>query len=353
MKLIQKIISFIILFFLFINCEKKVFHPNAIVLLAVGDVKVGNKKLQVSDIIQENEIIVTGKSSFCDLQILGNESDTVIRIKELSKFSITSQIIKNLNITQPILDKGQVIINLRKLNKHEEFRTQTRTSIIGVRGTKFEVAIDTLGSTNVSVFDGFVSVKVRIPEIESLEPEAIETSSVLKTLDSKESIIKRGESFNVTNNTSQKILLETGIGSALNYIKSNPKVNLDSKIDLKTVSEKITLLDEKVLNPLYKPIEKNTFDEKLKEYDELISIEKGKLKNPSKAMDAIKERNKNQNQSLMKRIESIMGKASESIILKNGQKISGVVIEESNVFIVLTPEGKVEIPKSEVERFDL
>ncbi len=342
------------LFFL-MSCKEKEtqFRPSAIVLLAMGDVKTGKKDLQIADRVNENEVISVGEKSLCDIQILGNESDIVIRMKAFSSLTINSKVKESKNITQAILEKGQMLIHVKKLNKNEELRTLTPTIVSSVRGTKYELEIDKTGNTNLFVYEGNIATKLRIPEIENLSSEKIQASesvkAILSTIDSKESILEAGNSTNVSKKLSEKILKETGLGIALVDLKKDPNMNIDAKLDVKKVSEKLAQLNTNDYTPKVNQIDKNSLEEKLKECEELISIEKGKL-DPSNAKDSIQKRNKDQNQSLLKRIESIMGKASETLILKNGKRYSGVLIDLQNTFLVISPEGRIEIPKSEVER---
>ena len=354
----QRKIFFIFLGFLFflMSCKEKEtsFRPSAIVLLAMGDVKVGEKNLQIADRVSENEVISVGEKSLCDIQILGNKSDIVIRMKALSSLTINSKVNESKNITQTILEKGNVLIHVKKLNQNEELRTLTPTVVSSVRGTKYELVIDKTGDTNLFVYEGSIATKQRIPEIENLSSEKIQTSesvkAVLNTIDSKESILEAGNSANISKNQNEKILKETGLGVVLADLKKDPSMNIDTKLDVKKVSEKLSQFATSDFTPTTKQLDKNSLEEKLKECEELISIEKEKLQDPSNAKESIQKRNKDQNQSLLKRIETIMGKASETLVLKNGQRYSGVLIELSNSFLVISPEGKKEIPKSEVER---
>ena len=51
----------------------------------------------------------------------------------------------------------------------------------------------------------------------------------------------------------------------------------------------------------------------------------------------------------MRRIENIMGKSSETLILTNGTRVQGVVIQQGMDYMVLTPEGRVFYSSAQVQ----
>jgi hypothetical protein len=90
----------------------------------------------------------------------------------------------------------------------------------------------------------------------------------------------------------------------------------------------------------------------LKEFSELIAIEKQKLESET-ASSAVKERNGKQEEVLIKRIEQITGKSFETLILKSGKKVKGVIFLENNQYYVLTPEGQETYKEEEAEGIEL
>ncbi len=97
---------------------------------------------------------------------------------------------------------------------------------------------------------------------------------------------------------------------------------MDFRIIPEKLSEKTTnFKDQEVQAPVVKVLHK-TFDEKLKEYEEIIAVEKTKLADPKLREEEIKKRMKAP--ELMKRIEQIMDKAAETLILKSGERVRGI-----------------------------
>ncbi|MCE9596874.1 MAG: hypothetical protein K8S54_02810, partial [Spirochaetia bacterium] len=50
----------------------------------------------------------------------------------------------------------------------------------------------------------------------------------------------------------------------------------------------------------------------------------------------------------LKRIEQIMSKSAETLALKNGTKVRGVIIQVGQDYMVLTPEGTQTFAESQV-----
>ncbi|HNN81766.1 MAG TPA: hypothetical protein PKL30_22965, partial [Leptospiraceae bacterium] len=91
----------------------------------------------------------------------------------------------------------------------------------------------------------------------------------------------------------------------------------------------------------------------LKEYEELIAIEKKKLETYESVNLAVQERNEKYDEILVKRIEEITGKSFETLILKNGKKVRGAIFLEGNQYYVITPDGQKTFKEEEVESVEL
>lgn len=94
-------------------------------------------------------------------------------------------------------------------------------------------------------------------------------------------------------------------------------------------------------------IAQSDLDRRLREYDELVAISKAKL-DPAGVKIAVTERTKGQRDVLLKRISQVMNKKVETLRLKSGERVSGVVIQQGSNYLVLTPEGRRLIKGSEM-----
>ncbi|MBK7056936.1 MAG: FecR domain-containing protein [Leptospiraceae bacterium] len=335
---------------------KPEFKPQGLVLFVLGEVKMGDKQLKVGDAVHEKESIKTGKKAACDIQITGLDSDVTIRLRENSDFALLGYLKKEVKNLQLKMLTGKILVNTQKLNTKESVETITPTSVVGVRGTKFEVEIGKDSSSSISVYEGKVAAKVVIPEIEALPEDVKEKSSTLQKLDAylieKEVVIESGYTSTVTKKYADKVLKDTGIGEVL---KKADKTKLTEELDKAIVPESFTEKTQKLKDPeVQAPVVKvsaKTFDEKLKEYDEIIAVEKTKLKDQKLKEEEIKKRMKSP--ELMKRIEQIMDKSAETLLLKSGERIQGVIFVEGDKYIVLTPEGRKEFDKEQVQDVEL
>ncbi len=151
-----------LLLILGLNCTKEV-DDHASVIFFVGEVKINGAAVGIGDSIVENDTIITGNLSSCDIKI----GDSIIRIKEKSKvlFSqlLKKGIIENIELG---LDVGKMLCKPKKLMKKESFMVKTPTAVAGVRGTKFTVEADKRKTTRIKVFNGKVKVVKRIKRLE-------------------------------------------------------------------------------------------------------------------------------------------------------------------------------------------
>ena len=364
----KKLIPFskvlILTFSLLFSCKEKSdtpilqeFHPEAIVLLSVGDVTNNGKPLKTSDRIKNLDTIRTGKKSLCDLQIIGIESETVIRMRSESSLKLTGKILRDSKEVSVITEVGGTLIHVNKLGKKEGFSNITPTAVIAVRGTKFEVDIQKNGTTKTTVLDGKIAIKLKLPEIENLSDDLIQKSETLKniigTLDEKEIVIESGFTTEINSEKIKSFLKETGFVDLITNLNPNNVSDIDKKFDPKVVKEKLSKLDNTFVQTLIQKAESKTLEEKLKECEELLIVEKEKLKDPNQIPDVIEQRIKLNEKLVMKRIEQIIGKESEIYKMKDGRRIIGVTASDDGTKLkVQTSNGVTEIMKNDVEEVE-
>jgi hypothetical protein len=54
---------------------------------------------------------------------------------------------------------------------------------------------------------------------------------------------------------------------------------------------------------------------------------------------------------LVNRVEATMGKKSETVILKSGRRLTGVIFQVHTDYVITTPEGEQIIPADSIEGF--
>lgn len=146
-------------------CSKVMEQPDefASVTFFVGDVKKNAVDVQIGEILNEKDIILTGQNASCDIKI----GESMIRIKENSKL-LVSQILRQNNTENVTLglDVGKILCRPKKLMKNENFMVRTPTAVAGVRGTLFTVESDKKKTTRIKVFNGRVNVVKRVDRLE-------------------------------------------------------------------------------------------------------------------------------------------------------------------------------------------
>ena len=161
----NKIVIFLLSFFMAIvfACSKQAEEEYAMITFMIGDVTKNNLMVEIGELINEKDIIMTRKDSFCDIKIGGS----IIRVKEKSKVVI-SNLIKSGNIekTSVGLDVGKMLCKPKKLMKSEEFLVKTPTAVAGVRGTRFTVEADPAKTTRIKVYHGEVKIAKRVKQLE-------------------------------------------------------------------------------------------------------------------------------------------------------------------------------------------
>lgn len=284
----KKFLIFFLIPILFGNCNdtEKEFHRKAIVIVKMGDVKAGGRVLSLSDEITDKDIVTVGSKSVCDLQILDSDSLTVIRLKEFSRFKLTGKQIGSKKETNFVLEVGNAMLNVSKLDKKDGINVVSPVATAGVRGTKYDVAVTGNGSTKINVYEGEVAMKVHIPEMDKYSKEDIKKSKALSaikdSIDSKEIIIEKGHSSEMPKTVEAKIFKESGLEEAS---KKNKLEDLDKSLDQKSLDDNI----EKVEIPI-KDIDQGTMNQRLKEYEELTPIEKDIINDKAKRKAVIQAR---------------------------------------------------------------
>ncbi|MDX1957504.1 MAG: FecR family protein [Leptospiraceae bacterium] len=353
----MKNLFILILLFVISTCKKEENVPvapeakqelSAQVLFVLGDVMIATSKAKLGDEVKLNDLIKVGKKSTVDIQI--KDTETTIRIKENSEFSFNVVVSGQKKKISAKVNNGSALLNIQKLKQDDSFDVKTPTQLAGVRGTKFEVNVDSQGKTKTTVFEGKVSAKVRSEELETLSQDDINKSANLTKLasafEATEVVLEKGQTVQSTKETKDKILKESGLAEVIKNITPEKIAEIDTKIDPKKTEDKLSKLSTTIKQ---KPetMKETEIASKLKEYEELIAIETAKLS--KEGTKAIAERNTANKEIIMKRIETIMGKQAETLVLKDGRKIRGVILQEEERYIVLSPDGKLEFEAKDVE----
>lgn len=358
---------------LFVNCKKENTDTgkanteparkevSALVVFSVGDIKSGDTQVKPGFILKKGETIKTSKKSVCDIQIKGVSSEVVIRIKEDSSLTLDDKWTGDTVTVKPSINMGTALFKVEKLNKDSAVEISTPTITAGVRGTSFEVTV-TDKDVKTTVYEGSVAVKTRVPELEALPDSIVDKSTTLasfkREINEKEVIVDSGKTMSVSTTEAEKFLKDSGLKEAIEKASAANDSNIENIAKLaaeidsihstlaKAESGKSPVNSKKVIE-----IKKKELTDKLREFDELIAIEKSKLENEANHELSIQERTNLNREKLLNRIEIEVGKKREKLVLKDGSSVEGVIYQDktTNDYIILSPEGKKHVKVSDAE----
>jgi hypothetical protein len=126
-----------------------------------GDVRADGKQLAVGNTLERGAEVATGAQGFATIELIDGsrlvlQPDSRMKIEESSRYRNT-----NFPDTRLRLDAGRIESIVTKTSApRPQYRIDTPTSTIGVRGTRFRVgADDTSGASRTEVTDGTVGVR--------------------------------------------------------------------------------------------------------------------------------------------------------------------------------------------------
>jgi hypothetical protein len=158
------------------SCKQK--NPDqAIVTIVIGQVRLarpGEQERPVvhKEILQKNDVVATGPGSVLVFQF-GSES--LIQVEPNTEVILSSFFIDQGEASLA-LGKGKLFSNIRRLQKGESFKVQTRTSTAAVRGTEFSVLYKE-GESVVAVNRGSIAVQHIGDNNEIKEEKSVENGS--------------------------------------------------------------------------------------------------------------------------------------------------------------------------------
>lgn len=101
-------------------------------------------KLDSATILAEGDTIKTPKGTQVKLELIGNAKTAEILVKEDSQFTFKifqHDPVGQVDNTELDVDIGDILIKAEKLVGDSKFEVSTPTSIVGIRGTTFEVKV--------------------------------------------------------------------------------------------------------------------------------------------------------------------------------------------------------------------
>lgn len=353
------------------NCKKKEASApakiSAIVLFKVGSAMAGGKELANGDIIRKGTEIILGSQSILDIQVREADSTVTMRVQADSRFVLDARTGKDGQVISPLLQSGSVLTRVEKMGSKESVEIRTPSAIAAVRGTKFEAQVAPDGSSSLQVHEGKVATRPRAAAVENLPAALIEETpelgALVSTLEKSETVLESGQGTTVSRSAGEKLVRDAGVEGILSQpqIKNlqpdaKPEDIQKAQAALQThfaAAENQAKAREAASKPPAAPvpvkIEDAELKRKLQEYDEFVARKEAAAATEAEAQKAVTAPNPEMRSVQMRRIENIMGKSSETLILTNGTRVQGVVIQQGMDYMVLTPEGRVFYSSAQVQ----
>ena len=100
------------------------------------------KKLDASIVLSEGDSVKTAAASEVTMELVGSKKTAQIVVRKSSKFYFkTFQHKDVVDTTMLDVSMGAVLVKAEKLAGASKFEVKTPTSIVGIRGTTFEVTV--------------------------------------------------------------------------------------------------------------------------------------------------------------------------------------------------------------------
>lgn len=339
-----------------------------LVLLTAGSVRTDKAELKTGDVISSGEVVRVGSGSVCDLQITGSSSTIIVRLRENAEFRVDGFRKNGVSNIVGRLGSGQAMVNALKLGGSESAAMQTPTAVASVRGTKFEVVVAGDGSTRTNVYEGSVSSRLRLARLEDLPPEVVEKTDLGKevaVLEKSEQTLQAGQSISIERRDVDSHL---NGNPELRAVLDRPEIRgLSAAAKPEEIQKAVAAVDSHFADPAHsqsfqkslstppagnvRAIPPDELKAKIKEYEELIAAQNAEASDEAERKSAVQERNAAQRELLEHRIESVLGRSSETLILRDGRRIKGVIVQEGSTYHVFAVDGHQIFSDSQVEGF--
>lgn len=345
----------------FIEPEDKVLlkKPKAVVVFLIGNVKYGDQNLKVGDEISSDHEIFVSKNSLVDLQMIQVKTDFIMRFKSESSFFLSSlQVNKKIQNTI-FIKSGSGLFKVNKLAKDEDFKVVTPTSVAGVRGTFFLVSfIADVAVTYVK--EGKVTVRPFIGALERSMGGSVEKYKILTSaydyFSDEEEVLEAEQSTQVSKKEMETKLKDNPGLQKFSDLSSESNLNDNSNIDYDGLEASLQQRKKMIEpNDIKKPrLQQTSIRERRVFIDDSKGFEfasKDEISKPELRKNAIESRNKNNQNKLIDLMANVKRSRVETLILKSGQNIRGIIYEEGKFYIIEQPNGITKVPSKLVKGY--
>lgn len=356
------------LFLITVSCKEqanKEASRSMVIVFASGDASIVRNgetiPAKVGTVVKENDVIKTTQGTV-DLQ---SRDGSAVRVREMTTLSVSS-LMGTKGETKIEMKHGQILANVKKASKDQEFNVVTPTAIAGVRGTTFEVQVfegfddNRVSNSSVRVLDGKVAMKPRIVALENVSQEDIENSPRLKKLaelQNKEIVLDDASRGSMDPELEKKVALLNNASSE-NSAEALKLAEEQADDISNTASTEEAMKKEDAEVTVKDRMESATLTAATPEM--LEKLESG---SNQEAANEIAEIRKKQQEQILAQIEEEAEsqelkseedirkhyQALERIVLHNGEVIRGATVAQTgNILVIHTADGVRRVSKSEI-----
>lgn len=334
---------------------------STLVTFLIGEAKINGKIVNLSDSNRGDQLFKIEKNALMDIQVFGFQSKILLRSKSSTEFNLYAREIAGKNQLNVFVKKGEVLFSIEKLKKGDEVYVYSPLSKTKVVGTQFKVIVKEDASTSIKVGEGSVQVNPSNPALEilsnsdSLSPEK---KTKIDTILGDNATVDHGNEIQLSKSSIKTALadpeliqlLESPTLKKIDNIVDKP-IDMDLKKELSILETKLDTVAKQSV-PI-KNIETKQTDSKeiVKEANQIVNLENVENKNKETLKSEVKNAIKSNTPELLNTMSQVLGKKSETIILKNGQQISGLVYQSGTKIIVKTPTDSKTFNDSEISGF--
>jgi len=334
------------------------YELKTLITFKLGEVKKNGEEVSLGDFIEGDQVFSVGRSSFLDLQVSNFSSEVSLRSRTPSEFSIYARKrgeILQLNI---FLKKGDLLFSVKKLQKNEEVVVYSPTMKSKVLGTQFKLIVKDDASTNIKVADGQVQVNQSSPALEAISNSNAVSEDKRKTIANmlgEGKVVEVGKELTVTKSNLKETLKDPELiqlldSPTLQNVNIPTETSQDANLQKELADLEKKIQDTKVGEPTKVALEikeTNTSDIK-KEADQIISVADSSSRNKEDIKKTLDESIKANTPVLLNTMSKVLGKNSETLVLKNGQTITGIVYMIGSGYVVRTPNGDSKFTESQI-----
>ena len=331
-----------------------------VALFSMGSVTANENPVPAGSILHDGTRVKTGPASMLELQTRAMDGGMLIRVQENSEFVVSAREKERAKGFRGKLESGEVVVKSSKLDQKTKFLVQTPTACASVRGTSYRVTFNGK-ETLVDVEEGMVGVRPalgidRLPgAVREMSPTIVE---IFKKLDQLETAVEAGHRLQLDRDTGS--LIEERSPELASAMKDPVVLALLGKKDAsesdatkavqafeshfpstETRNRLMSVISGVVheFPPKVSPVPEAELQSLSEDLEGFNGLPPEVIKSDN-FQEAVEDRNRANREQIMKRISKSMNRPVQTLLLTNGQRVTGVILSQGTSYIVITPEGR-------------